>query len=53
MRQSTSCTSRVKSIIHPQEINVESMKYGTEYEDIARKDIESVLNIEIKRCDYS
>jgi len=50
MRQSTSCASRVTSIIYPQEINVESMKYGTEYEDVARKSIESVLNIEIKRC---
>jgi len=26
------------------------MKYGTEYENVARKSIESVLNIEIKRC---
>lgn len=50
MRQSTSCSSRVKSIIYPQVLNVKAMKYGMDYEDIARKSFESTLIIEIKRC---
>lgn len=50
MRQSTSCASRVKSIIYPQQLNVESVQYGTEYENVARKSIESALNVNIKRC---
>jgi len=50
MRTSTSCASRVKAIIYPQQLNMESVKYGTEYEDVARESIESALNINIKRC---
>lgn len=49
MRKSTSCVLRIKSIIY-QELNVESVQYGTKYEDVARKSIESELNINIKRC---
>ncbi|KYN14507.1 hypothetical protein ALC57_13287, partial [Trachymyrmex cornetzi] len=50
MRNSTSCVSRVKSIIYPQELNVESVKHGIKHEEIARKNIESMLNLKIKRC---
>ncbi|XP_070151996.1 LOW QUALITY PROTEIN: uncharacterized protein [Polyergus mexicanus] len=50
MRKSTSCASRVKSIIYPQQLNVESVQHGKEYEDVARESIESALNINIKRC---
>lgn len=50
MRESTSCASRVKSIIYPQELNVESVQHGTKYEDIARENIESALKINIMRC---
>src|SRR5436190_12025612 len=50
MRKNTSCASRVKSIIYPQQLNVESVQYETEYEDVARKNIESALNIITKRC---
>lgn len=50
MRESTSCVSRVKSIIYPQELHVESIKHGTKHEEIARKSIESMLNLKIERC---
>jgi len=50
MRGSTSCASRAKSIIYPQELNVESVKHGTDHEEIARKSIENMLNLTIKRC---
>ncbi|XP_071579401.1 uncharacterized protein [Temnothorax nylanderi] len=50
MRKSTSCASRVKSIIYSQELNVESVQYGTKNEDVARESIENALNISIKRC---
>lgn len=50
MRKSTSCASRVKSIIYPQELNVESVQHGTKYEDVARENMENALNINIKRC---
>lgn len=50
MRKSTSCASRVKAIIYPQELNVESVQHGRKYKDIARANIESALNINIKRC---
>lgn len=53
MRKS-SCASRVKSVIYPQQLNVESLQYGTEYEDVARQEIESALkiNIEDNIADY-
>lgn len=50
MRKSTSCASRVKSIIYPHELNVESVQYGTKCKDVARKSIEKALNINIKCC---
>lgn len=50
MRKSTSCASRVKSIIYPQELNVKSVQHGTKYEDVARENIESTLKINIMRC---
>lgn len=50
MRKNTSCASRVNSIIYQQELNVKSIKYGKKCEDIARKSIESALNINIKHC---
>ncbi|XP_077277491.1 uncharacterized protein LOC143905775 [Temnothorax americanus] len=50
MRRSTSCASRVRSIVYPQELNVEALQHGVEHEDAARKNIETVLNIRINRC---
>ncbi|KMQ89099.1 hypothetical protein RF55_11307 [Lasius niger] len=50
MRTSTSCASRVQSILYPQELNVEALQHGVEYEDVARKNIETVLNIRINCC---
>lgn len=50
MRKSTSCASRVASIIYPHELNVESVQYGIKCEDVARKSIEKALNINIKCC---
>ena len=50
MRNSTSCASRVKLIIYPQELNVKSVKHGSDNENIARKCIENALNVKIERC---
>lgn len=50
MRTNTSYASRVQSIIYPQELNVETLQHGAEYEDVARKNIETILNIRINRC---
>lgn len=50
MRASTSCASRVKLIAYPQDIQVEAIQHGIEYENTARKCIETALNIHIERC---
>lgn len=50
MRKSTSCASRIKAIIYPQELNVKQVQHGIEHEDVARKSIENALDINIKRC---
>lgn len=50
MRPSTSCASRVRLIVYPQEMQVKAMQHGIEYEAVARKTIETALNISIKRC---
>jgi len=39
-----------KSIIYPQELNVKSVKHETDHEEIARKSIETTLNLTIKCC---
>lgn len=50
MRPSTSCESRVKLIVYPQDMKTETMQYGIEYEEKARRSIEKALNVKMKRC---
>lgn len=50
MRPSTSCVSKVKTILYPQDLRVEAVQYGAECEEIARREIETTLNVRIERC---
>lgn len=50
LRPTTSCAATVKSILYPPSIDTAAMKYGRDKEKIARKELATKLNKEIKPC---
>ena len=51
MRRSTSCAARVKEILYPPISDAVALRYGHDYEDTARRELEIELKKEIRPCD--
>lgn len=51
MKQSTSCASAVKNIMYGSCVDTVTMKYGREMEEMARQDLASKIQKDIKKCE--
>lgn len=50
MRPQTSCVSKVRAILYPQDLPLEALQYGSENEDKARYQIEEANGLKINKC---
>lgn len=50
MRLQTSCVSKVRAILYPQDLPLEAFQYGLENEDKARYQIEEANGLKINKC---